>query len=170
MRAHSSLTASGSAWLPPPLPACGGWTGSAGAWVCGAEGDRAARCVRRAGCPGGRDWARHCGSLVRNCSRRWGPQRRPPRCLEHHLPHCNTQRHTAALRVSLLSHFPEGFVFQHEARDRWKKWTLILLAGINMSDRIYSSSLRAAGCQEKAGIIRLSDCISVCWSEETKWL
>ncbi len=129
MRARSSQTASGSAWWPPPPPACGGWTGSAGAWVDEAAGGRVGRCVRRAGCPGGQGRAHRCGSLGRNCSRWWGPQRRPPRCLEHHLPHCNTHR---GHWVSLLSRFPEGmhcFVFQQEVCDRWKKWTLILLPG-----------------------------------------
>lgn len=121
MRVHSSLTVSGSAWWPPPLPACGGWTGSAGAWVGVAVGGRAVRCDRRTGCPSGRGRARHCGSLGRNCSRRWGPQRRPPHCLEHHLPHCNTNTHTAH-QVSLLSHIPAGYTLLCvSARSTWQR-------------------------------------------------
>lgn len=148
MRAHSSLTASASAWWPPPLPACGGWTGSAGALAGGVAGGLAARCVRRAGCPGGRARARHSGSLGRNCSHCWGPKRRPPRCLEHRLPHCSTKTHTEhtdlvrwviflradiALCVSSKEHVTDG------KRELWYCWQ-----GINTSERIYSSSPSAA--------------------------
>lgn len=91
-RAHSSLTVNETSWWPPPLPACGAQTASAGALVGGAAGGQAGRCVRTAGCQGGRARAHRCGSLEHNCSHCWGPQRHPPHYLEHHLPHWNTRR------------------------------------------------------------------------------
>lgn len=86
-RVHSSQRAIGTAWWPPPQPAYGGWTVSAGVWVVGASEAQAGPRGCKVGCQIGRGWWLSRGS--RDPGHSWLPHPRKGHYhwAVHPLPH-----------------------------------------------------------------------------------